>query len=74
MFKNIQKYLLINQPLLWNLKIVPFSFFLITLNILFLIIGYFNGAINFLETNDDYSRNDNDGITVFFSVLLSIIG
>lgn len=74
MFKNIQKYLLINHPLLWNLKIVPVSFYLILLNILFFVIGYRNGAINFMETDDNYSRNDSDGIIIFFSVLLSVLG
>lgn len=74
MFKNIQKYLIINHPLLWNLKIVPVSFYLILLNIIFLVLGYMNGAINFTETDDDYSRDDIDGIIIFFSVLLSILG
>jgi len=74
MFKNIQKYLLINHPLLWNLKIVPVSFFLILFNILFFVLGYLNGAINFTETDDNYSSNDIDGIIIFLSVLMSILG
>ena len=74
MFKNIQKQLLINHPLAWNLKIVPVSFYLILLNILFFVLGYMNGTINFAETDDNYSRNDTDGIIIFFSVLMTILG
>jgi hypothetical protein len=73
MFKNIQKYLLINHPLLWNLKIVPVSAFLILFNIIFILLGYLNGAIDFTETDNDYSRNDNDDIIIFFSVMISIL-
>jgi uncharacterized membrane protein len=73
MFKNIQKYLLINHPLLWNLKIVPVSVFLILFNIIFILLGYLNGAIDFTETDNDYSRNDNDDIIIFFSVMISIL-
>ena len=73
MFKNIQKYLLINHPLLWNLKIVPVSAFLILFNIIFILLGYLNGAIDFTETDNDYSRNDNDDIIIFFSMMISIL-
>ncbi len=72
MFKNIQKYLLINQPLLWNLKIVPITFLLILFHILFFIIGYLNGELNFLETERNYG-SDNEAITIFFGILSSII-
>lgn len=73
MFKNIQKYLLINQPLLWNLKIVPASLILSSFNIIFFILGYLNGTINFNETNDSYDSNSNEGLILFFSVLVSIL-
>ncbi|WP_395062285.1 hypothetical protein [Flavobacterium sp.] len=73
MFKNIQKYLLINQPLLWNLKIVPASLILLSIDIIFFILGYLNGSIDFHETNDSYGSNTNEGIIIFFSVLVSIL-
>ena len=73
MFKNIQKYLLINHPLLWNLKIVPLSCILIVLNLIFFVIGYTNGAINFMETNDNYTYHKGDGFTIFFSILISLL-
>jgi len=72
MFKNIQKYLLIHQPLLWNLKIVPISIMLVLFHILFFIIGYCNGTLNFVETERNYSR-DNESITIFFGVLSALI-
>ena len=73
MFKNIQKYLLINQPLLWNLKIVPVAFYMAIFHIIFFILGYINGAINFTESEDHYDYNQNQGIIIFFSVLVSIL-
>ena len=72
MFKNIQQKLLITQPLLWNMKIIPFSVILITINIIFLFVGYFNGGLNFSENGNNYFNFD-DGIIIFFSVLISIL-
>lgn len=73
MFKNIQKYLLINQPLLWNLKIVPLTAFAIIFHLVFFILGYYNGGLNFTESENSYSFNAGEGTLIFFSVLLSII-
>lgn len=73
MFKNIQKYLLINQPLLWNLKIVPLTVFAIIFHLVFFILGYYNGGLNFTENENSYSFNAGEGTLIFFSVLLSIL-
>jgi hypothetical protein len=73
MFKNIQQKLLISQPLLWNLKIVPTSSALILINIIFLIVGYFNGELNFSEDGNNFSSG-NDAIIIFFSILITILG
>lgn len=72
MFKNIQKYLLLNYPLLWNLKIVPTTVILVLLNVTFLIIGFANGAINFNDSEEFYSDNS-DPIVIFFSVLVAVL-
>lgn len=73
MFKNIQKYLLINHPLLWNLKVVPVTFYLIIFHILFFVLGYANGAINFIETADNYDYNSNQDVIISLGVFISII-
>ncbi|MEC4003770.1 hypothetical protein OX283_003810 [Flavobacterium sp. SUN052] len=77
MFKKIQKYLLINQPLLWNLKIVPITFYMIFIHIVIYVLGYINGAINFSETVDNYDYNsDQDTILVlggFLSLIVFIV-
>ena len=73
MFKKIQKYLLINHPLLWNLKIVPVSVFLILTNIIFFILGFLNGGIDFTNSSSNYDYENADGIICFFSILVSII-
>lgn len=72
MFKRIQKYLLINQPMIWNIKLVPMICFLSFVHIVFYIIGYVNGELDFNETERHY--NDNDiGIMFFFSILIAIL-
>lgn len=73
MFKNLQKYLLINQPLLWNLKIVPITFYMIIIHIVFFVLGYINGAINFSETVDNYDYNSDQDTTLVLGGFISII-
>ncbi len=73
MFKNIQKYLLLNHPLVWNTKIVPISILLILLNLLFFAIGFNNGKIDFSETNNNYSYNQSEPILIFIGGLISAI-
>ncbi len=51
MFKNIQKYLLLNYPLLWNTKFIPMVIIGILLNIVSFIFGYLDGKIDF-STNE----------------------
>ncbi len=72
MFKKIQKYLLINYPLLWNTKIVPAITFTILFHILFFIIGYFNGIIDFTNENY-YDYGFTSGVIIFFSILVTIL-
>jgi hypothetical protein len=73
MLKNIQKYLLLNYPLLWNTKIVPLSILLILLNLIFFAIGFKNGEIDFTETNNNYNFNESEPILIFIGVLISAI-
>ena len=73
MFKKIQKYLLINQPLLWNLKIIPLTAFLVLFNIIYFILGYFNGALDFNDTDDNYRYDANEGIILFLGALIAIL-
>lgn len=72
MFKNIQKYLLINHPILWNTKIVPATVILLVINLIFFLLGLAEGKLNFNETHNDYDYG-NDATVIFFSVLLSIL-
>ena len=73
MFKKIQNHLLIKHPLLWNIKIVPLTFYSILFHIIFFIIGYNRGDINFTETDNNYSYDSGEGTLIFFSVLISIL-
>lgn len=72
MFKKIQKYLLINNPPLWNTKVVPMTCFLLLIHLVFFVIGFFLGEMDFRETERNY-MNKNQEIVVFFSVLISIL-
>ncbi len=73
MFATIQKYLLINYPLLWNTKIVPVVFYGLLFHIIFFILGYFNGSIDFTESENNYGYNTNDGTIGFLCVLVTIL-
>ena len=73
MFRKIQKNLLINHPLLWNSKIVPLTFFAVVFHIIFFLIGYVRGTIDFTETDTNYSFDASEGTLIFFSVLISIL-
>lgn len=72
MFKNIQKYLLINHPILWNTKVVPAIVILLVINLIFFLLGLSEGKLDFNETQNDYDYGI-EGTVIFFSVLISII-
>ncbi|WP_284652200.1 hypothetical protein [Flavobacterium terrisoli] len=72
MFKKTQKYLLLNHPLLWNTKVVPLTCFALLMHVVFLIVGYINGALNFNETDQNYSSGSKD-IILFFGFLISFL-
>ena len=72
MFTKIQKYLLINHPLLWNTKIVPALSFAVLFHILFFVIGYVYGNVDF--TDENYYLSDfSTGVIIFFSILITIL-
>lgn len=73
MFKNFQKQLLLKYPLIWNLKIIPLAVIAIAMHIIFIILGYVNGKLDFTETENDYSGNGADVTIIFFAVLISIL-
>lgn len=74
MFKNIQNYLLLRHPLLWNLKIVPLLACLLILHLVFFVLGYTNGKIDFTETGFEYFSYDTDTpLVIFFSIFLSLL-
>lgn len=72
MFKNIQKNLLLKNPLLWNSKVIPFAIFGIILHIIFFVLGFIQGKINFGEEYT-YSHNlfNTEQIIIFTSILIS---
>lgn len=74
MFKNIQDKLLISNPLLWNLKIVPFVCIALVFHLIFFLIGYSNGEVVFADNYHNYYNNGVDSaVIIFFSVVISIL-
>jgi len=55
MFTKIQKYLLLNYPLLWNLRIVPVLICTLLINLFFYGAGYLATELDFKETSLYYS-------------------
>lgn len=72
MLKKIQNHLLINHPLVWNTKVIPFSILLVLLNLIFFIVGHTTTSVNFDETDRNYLY-DNEITVNFFAVLVSIL-
>lgn len=72
MLKNIQKNLLLKNPLIWNSRIIPFALVGIIFQIVFFIAGYIQGEINFEEEYKSYFFFNTEDIIVFTSILISI--
>lgn len=70
MFKNIQKQLLLKYPLLWNTKFIPMLIIGVVLNIIYFLIGYYDGTIDF---TGEYIYGDNDDAVLGFGFLISAI-
>lgn len=73
MFNKIQNYLLLRHPLLWNIKIVPILAATLGINLLFFLIGFGKGSLNFTKSNSSYRLDDDTPTIIFFSILLSLI-
>lgn len=73
MLNKIQKYLLLNHPLLWNMRIVPMLGFTIVANILFFLIGYFSSSVDFTGNYYNYDDFINSGALYFSIGLVSVL-
>lgn len=73
MFKNIQNRLLLTNPMLWNLKIVPFTILVLAIHVIFFAVGYVNGAIDFTETDSNYRSGFNKEIVILIGGLITIL-
>lgn len=69
MFATIQKQLLLKYPLLWNTKFIPMLLIGVVLNLIYFIIGYADGTLDFTK----YYDSDFDFTFFGFSSLISII-
>lgn len=69
MFKNIQKKLLLQYPLLWNTKFIPMLIIGVLFQILFFGLGYVDGTIDF----SGKSRIDIIAYCMLIGVLASVI-
>ncbi|MHA3788872.1 MntP/YtaF family protein [Flavobacterium hauense] len=72
MFKNIQKNLLLNHPLIWNVKFVPLLAITLVINLVFFVYGYLYGKINFTSLAEDNYRIVSS-FTAFFGVMIAIL-
>jgi len=73
MLKNIQKNLLLKNPLIWNSRIIPFAALGIVFHIIFFVLGYIQGEISFEEEYKYYNYFfDTEDTIIFTSILISI--
>jgi hypothetical protein len=73
MFNKIQNYLLLRHPLLWNIKIVPVLLITLAIHVIFFLMGFSKGAIDFTSPKNRYNWDDDTPVIIFFSILLSIM-
>lgn len=74
MIKKIQKYLLLNQPILWNIRIVPMAFILTAIHLIFFGIGYISTDSQFQRSYYyGYSPTNDIGLLYFVCVLVGIL-
>lgn len=73
MIDKIQKYLLENYPLLWNIRIFPVGLTVILLNLIFFGLGYALTDTTFIKGDYYTDYSDSLGLLYFTSVVISII-
>jgi len=73
MFKKIQNYLLLNYPLLWNIRVVPATVIMLLIHLLFFGIGYTKGEVDFTKSGLEYDYDGSSGVITFFGVVISIL-
>lgn len=73
MIKKIQKHLLLNHPILWNIRIVPMLLILLAAHLIFFVIGYISTDITFGESYYYYSPSHDLGLLYFVSILVGIL-
>lgn len=72
MLKKIQQYLLLNYPLLWNMKIVPAILGAIAINILFFLGGFLLTKIDFTDIYS-YSDSFSEGVLIYMGAVLTAV-
>lgn len=72
MIKRIQKYLLSNHPILWNVRLVPMLFVLLAIHLVIFGIGYLSTNTDFNKTYY-YSPGSSLGILYPVSILVCIL-
>ena len=73
MIKKINQYLLLNHPLLWNIKIVQVLIFALIFQGFFFFLGY--NSVNGLSVFKDYEYSGLENFQVFlFGGLILVLG
>ena len=72
MIQKIQKYLLENYPLLWNIRIFPLLLVIIIANLIFFGIGYFSTDTAFGTINYSF-HSDTLGVIYFASIVIGVL-
>ncbi len=72
MFKKFQSDLLIKNPLIWNTRVIPFTILLLVFNLIFFLVGYNHGMIDF-QTRQEYYYDFAEPIVIIFSLLTSLL-
>ncbi|NDV68233.1 YfhO family protein [Dysgonomonas sp. 25] len=74
MINKIQRYLLENYPLLWNIRLFPVMLIIVVANVMFFLFGYWSTNTVF-DSSYYYSFLDGDGIFLlyFSSIFIGVL-
>lgn len=73
MLNRIQNKILLKYPLLWNTRFIPMVVLLVFVNLIYFVIGYQDGAIDFTQDYRSALRDGFYGTAIIVAILIFII-
>lgn len=73
MFKKFNHQFVYKFPLIWNIKIIPFTLIALVIHIVFFVVGYQNAIISSVDSHNYYNQESNATTINLFAILISVL-